>query len=92
MSQSSLSYIGSPVEESNTLTINNKEGKTILKIDNDGIIYYLKDGELKTFEDEKEISQVISGISGFNFQNRDEIIQRIIKNYRNEKIENLLGE
>ena len=29
MSQSSLSYIGSPVEESNTLTINNKEGKTI---------------------------------------------------------------
>ena len=92
MSQSSLSYIGSPVEESNTLTINNKEGKTIFKIDNDGIIYYLKDGELKTFEDEKEISQVISGIAVFNFQNRDEIIQRIIKNYRNEKIENLLGE
>ena len=92
MSQSSLSYIGSPVEESNTLTINNKEGKTIFKIDNDGIIYYLKDGELKTFEDEKEISQVISGIAGFNFQNRDEIIQRIIKNYRNGKIENLLGE
>ena len=92
MSQSSLSYIGSPVEESNTLTINNKEGKTIFKIDNDGIIYYLKDGELKTFEDEKVISQVISGIAVFNFQNRDEIIQRIIKNYRNEKIENLLGE
>ena len=95
MSQSSLSYIGS-VEESNTLTINNKEGKTILKIDNDVIIYYLKDGELKTFEDEKELAQifvqVISGIAGFNFQNRDEIIQRIIKNYRNGKIENLLGE
>ena len=34
---------------------------------------------------------MISGIAGFNFQNRDEIIQRIIKNYRNGKIENLLG-
>ena len=58
MSQSSLSYIGS-VEESNTLTINNKEGKTILKIDNDVIIYYLKDGELKTFEDEKDLHKYL---------------------------------
>lgn len=85
-------------EESNmdTLRINNKDGQIIFKIDNEGIIYYLKDGKLKTFEDEKELSiifvQVISGIAGFNFQNRDEIIQRIIKNYRNRKIDNLLEE
>ena len=59
MSQSSLSYIGSPVEESNTLTINNKEGKTIFKIDDDGIIYYLKDGELKTFEDKKHLHKYL---------------------------------
>ena len=58
MSQSSLSYIGS-VEESNTLNINNKECKTILKIDNDVIIYYLKDGELKTFEDEKDLHKYL---------------------------------
>lgn len=81
-------------EESNTLRINNKDGQIIFKIDNEGIIYYLKDGKLKTFEDEKELSiifvQVISGMVGFNFQNRDEIIQRIIKNYRNGKIDNLL--
>jgi len=83
-------------EESNmdTLRINNKDGQIIFKIDNEGIIYYLKDGKLKTFEDEKELSiifvQVISGMLGFNFQNRDEIIQRIIKNYRNGKIDNLL--
>jgi hypothetical protein len=96
MSQSSLSYIGSPVEESNPLRINNKNGETIFKIDNEGIIYYLKDGKLKSFENEKELSQifvqVISGMTGLGFQNRDEIIQRIIKNYRNGKIENLLGE
>ena len=83
-------------EESNTLRINNKDGQTIFKIDNEGIIYYLQDGKLKTFEDEKELSiifvQVISGIVGFNFQNRDEIMQRIIKNYRNGKIDNLLGD
>lgn len=81
-------------EESNSLRINNKDGQIIFKIDNEGIIYYLKDGKLKTFEDEKELSiifvQVISGMIGFNFQNRDEIIQRIIKNYRNGKIDNLL--
>lgn len=81
-------------EESNTLRINNKDGQIIFMIDNEGIIYYLKDGKLKTFEDEKELSiifvQVISGMVGFNFQNRDEIIQRIIKNYRNGKIDNLL--
>jgi hypothetical protein len=83
-------------EDSNTLRINNKDGQIIFKIDNEGIIYYLKDGKLKTFEDEKELSiifvKVISGIAGFNFQNRDEIIQRIIKNYRNGKIDNLLEE
>lgn len=83
-------------EESNTLSINNKDGQTIFKIDNEGIIYYLKEDKLKTFEDEKELAiifvQVISGIAGFNFQNRDEIMQRIIKNYRNGKIDNLLGD
>lgn len=83
-------------EESNTLRINNKDGQIIFKIDNEGKIYYLKDGKLKTFEDEKELAmifvQVISGVAGFNFQNRDEIIQRIIKNYRNGKIDNLLKE
>ena len=53
-------------------------------------------GKLKTFEDEKELSiifvQVISGLTGVGFKNRDEIIQKVIKNYRNGKINNLLGE
>ena len=84
------------VEESNTFSIFNKDGETIFKIDEEGVISYRKDGQLKTFEDEKELAiifvQVISGIAGFNFQNRDEIIQRIIKNYRNGKIDNLLEE
>jgi hypothetical protein len=88
--------IGNPaqIEESNTLRINNKNGETIFKIDNEGIIYYLKDGKLKSFENEKELSQifvqVISGMTGLGFQNRDEIIQRIIKNYRNGKIDLIL--
>jgi hypothetical protein len=88
--------IGNPeqIEESNTLRINNKNGETIFKIDHEGIIYYLKDGKLKSFENEKELSQifvqVISGMTGLVFQNRDEIIQRIIKNYRNGKIDLIL--
>lgn len=91
-----MSLIGQPVEEDNTLIINNKDGEVIFKINNEGIIFYRKDGKLKSFEDEKELSiifvQVISGMVGFNFQSRDEIIQRIIKNYRNGKINNLLEE
>jgi hypothetical protein len=85
-----------PVEESNTLLIHGKDNQVIFKIDNDGVIFYLKDGKLKTFEDEKELSiifvQVISGLTGIGFKNRDEIIQKVIKNYRNGKINNLLGE
>ena len=84
------------LEESNTLLIHGKDNQVIFKIDNDVVIFYLKDGKLKTFEDEKELSiifvQVISGLTGIGFKNRDEIIQKVIKNYRNGKINNLLGE
>ena len=85
-----------PVEESISFLIHNKDNQVIFKIDNDGVIFYLKDGELKTFEDEKELSiifvQVISGLTGVGFKNRDEIIQKVIKNYRDGKVNNLLGE
>jgi hypothetical protein len=88
--------IGEPLEDSYDLRILNKNGETIFKIDENGIISYMKDGKLKTFEEEKELStifvHVISGLSGFNFQNRDEIIQKVIKDYRNGQIDNLLGE
>lgn len=80
----------------NTFVINNKYGEVIFKINNEGTIFYLKDGILKSFEDEKELSQifvqVISGLTNIDFKNRDEIIQRIINNYRNGKINNILGE
>jgi anthranilate phosphoribosyltransferase len=83
------------VEESDALLIHNKDNQVIFKIDNEGVIFYLKDGELKTFEDEKELSiifvQIISGLTGGDFKDRDEIIQKVIKNYRDGKINNLLG-
>jgi len=83
-------------QDSNTFVINNKDGEVIFKINNEGTIFYLKDGVLKSFEDEKELSQIlvqiISGLVNVDFKNRDEIIQRIINNYRNGKINNILGE
>ena len=36
--------------------------------------------------------RINSHLRNVGFKNRDEIIQKVIKNYRNGKINNLLGE
>ena len=83
------------VDESNTLLFH-KDGKVLFKIDGEGVIYYTLNGELKTMESEKELAlifvQCISGFTGINFLNKEEIINKIIKNWRDGKIDNLLDD
>lgn len=83
------------VDESNTLSFH-KDGKVLFKIDSEGVITYTLNGELRTMESEKELAlifvQVISGLSGVNFDNKEEIITKIITNWRQGKIDNLLGD
>lgn len=83
------------VDESNVVLIQ-KDNKVLFKIDSEGVITYTLNGELRTMESEKELAlifvQVISGLSGVNFDNKEEIINKIILNWRDGKIDNLLGD
>lgn len=77
-----------------TLQINNKSGDTIFKIDNEGNIFYKLNGELKVFEEEKELSLIlvncISGITRIKFSNKEDIYLKVIKNWREGKIDLIL--
>jgi hypothetical protein len=75
------------------LQINGTNSEPILIIEGDGVIKWKKDGVFKILEDEKEIAvmfmMVISSLSGFNYTSKEELIQTIIKNYRNGRIDNI---
>lgn len=77
-----------------SLTINSMNGKKVMEIDYDGNVYFLLDGQFKKIECENDISlmfvSVISGITGVSFRDRNELISKIIKNYRENQIDNIL--
>ena len=77
-----------------SLTITSMNGKEVMEIDYDGNVYFLLDGQFKKIECENDISlmfvSVISGITGVSFRDRNELISKIIKNYRENQIDNIL--
>ena len=82
------------VQNNPSLTINSINGKKVMEIDYDGNVYFLLDGQFKKIECENDISlmfvSVISGITGVSFRDRNELISKIIKNYRENQIDNIL--
>lgn len=77
------------------LSVSDKNSNIIFQITYDGTIKFRLNGELKEISDEKEIStlfaMVICEFSGIESLSKEELIQRIINNYRNGKIDNLLS-
>ncbi len=77
-----------------SLTISCRNGERVMEIDYDGNVYFLLDGQFKKIECENDISlmfvSVISGITGVSFRDRNELISKIIKNYRENQIDNIL--
>lgn len=74
------------------LVINGPNSEKILEINNDGRVYFRLKGEWKEIECENDITlmfvAVISGLTGFTC--KDELISKIINNYRENKIDNIL--
>jgi len=98
----SLSYgIGSGIEimrispDVNLLEIKNKNGEKVFSIDENGVIEFLENGYLRKVDSADDISiafvLAISSLSGFIFKDKDEIIRKIIRNYTNGKIDDILA-
>lgn len=82
-------------EEERSLLKIEIHGKTLFKIDEDGTITYTLNGEPKILESEKELAILFSiflaETCGIYNQNKDDLITKVIKNYREGKINDLLG-
>lgn len=84
--------------DNNIIVISNND-KVLFKIDSDGNISYTLNGELKTMNSEKELALIfslalceLSGSVITTSENiKEEIITKIIKNYREGKINLLLS-
>jgi len=85
-----LSYIQSP----NTLTINSPSNEKLLEITNDGEVFFRLNGEWKKIDCESDVSlmfvAVISELTGVSYKDKDELITKIISNYRENKIDKIL--
>jgi hypothetical protein len=85
-----LSYI----EPQNILTINSKNNEKIMEIGSEGEVFFRLNGEWKKIECENDISlmfvAVISGLSGVQYKDKNELISKIIKNYRGNQIDKIL--
>ena len=93
-----LSSIGvsniSSVYQSNVLIINSPNNEKLLEITNDGDVFFRINGEWKKIDCENDISlmfvAVISVLTGFSYNDKNELICKIINNYRENKIDNIL--
>jgi hypothetical protein len=85
-----LSY----VEPKNILTINSKNNEKLMEIDSEGEVFFRLNGEWKKIECENDVSlmfvAVISGLSGVQCKDKNELISKIIKNYRGNQIDKIL--
>jgi hypothetical protein len=83
------------VTQPNVLVINSPNNEKLLEITNDGDVFFRLNGEWKKIECENDISlmfvAVISGLTGFSYKDKNELISNIIKNYRENKIDNILS-
>jgi len=88
---SSLTFVTPP----NVLVINSPNNEKLLEITNDGTVYFRLNGDMKKIESENDISlmfvAVISGLTGFAYKDKNELISKIINNYRENKIDNILS-
>jgi len=77
------------------LEIKNKSGERVFSINEDGVIEFLENGSLRKVDNCDDISiafvLAISSLSGFTFKNKDEVIRKIIRNYTNGKIDDILS-
>jgi hypothetical protein len=87
----SLAYVSQP----NVLVINSPNNERLLEISNDGDVFFRLNGEWKKIDCENDISlmfvAVISGLTGFSYKDKNELICKIINNYRENKIDNILS-
>jgi hypothetical protein len=80
--------------QSNVLTVNAPNNEKLLEITNDGDVFF-RLSEWKKIECENDISlmfvAVISGLSGVQCKDKNELISKIIKNYRGNQIDKILS-
>ncbi len=92
---SSIGVSNISVYQPNVLVINSPNNQKLLEITNEGDVYFLLNGEFKKIECENDISlmfvAVISGLTGFSYKDKNELICKIINNYRENKIDNILS-
>lgn len=86
----SLAFVTQP----NIFTINSPNNEKLMEITNDGDVFFRLNGEWKKIECENDISlmfvAVISGLTGVQYKDKNELISKIIKNYRGNQIDKIL--
>jgi hypothetical protein len=84
-----LSYI-----PQNVLTINSKNNEKLMEINSEGDVFFRLNGEWKKIDCENDISlmfvAVISELTGVQYKDKNELISKIIKNYRGNQIDKIL--
>ena len=87
----SLAFVTQP----SVLVINSPNNEKLLEITYDGDVFFRLNGEWKKIKCENDISlmfvAVISGLTGFSYKDKNELICKIINNYRENKIDNILS-
>ncbi len=72
----------------------NKSSQKILEISNDGEVFFLINGEFKKIDCESDIAlmfySVISELTGVVSKDKDEMMSKIIRNYRDNKVNKIL--
>lgn len=86
----SLAFVTQP----NIFTINSKNNEKLMEIDSEGEVFFRLNGEWKKIECENDISlmfvAVISELTGVQYKDKNELISKIIKNYRGNQIDKIL--
>lgn len=86
----SLAFVTQP----NILTINSKNNEKLMEIGSEGEVFFRLNGEWKKIECENDISlmfvAVISELTGVQYKDKNELISKIIKNYRGNQIDKIL--
>jgi len=90
LSNSVLSFI----EPQNVVTINSKNNEKLMEINSEGDVFFRLNGEWKKIECENDISlmfvAVISDLTGVKYKDKNELISKIIENYRGNQIDKIL--
>ena len=89
-----LSNSISIIEPRNIFTINSKNNEKLMEINSEGDVFFRFNGDFKKIECENDLSlmfvAVISGLTGVEYKDKNELISNIIKNYRGNKIDKIL--